>query len=243
MLPVIDADISSTEAVADRREEILAAVEEHAGRIARELALLQGGDYGSKTLNTDTGEWTVKYEAGALQYLRFKGKGGGETYVVSTQRPPDPKDLATAMQDYEHFVASYNAYVASLDGVLDGVLDEFPDVTSTESVVAERDRLVATIRETSNEMAGQLHRYEGDSYGMFAKRVDGKRWELKWEDGLASYLRVGGESGIYLVSQYSPPSAQDVRTLADDFAAFVEAYNDHVEELDADLSTVSLGDD
>jgi hypothetical protein len=240
---LIDADISSTETVAERREEILAAVESHAGRIARELALLQGGDYGSKTFNTDDGEWTVKYEAGALQYLRFAGKGGGETYVISTQRPPDPKALATAMGDYDAFVASYNAYVESLDGVLDGVTDEFPDVTSTESVVAERDRIVGAIRETANDMAGQLHRYEGDSYGMFAKRVDGKRWELKWEDGIASYLRVGGEGGIYLVSQYSPPSARDVRTLADDFAAFVEAFNEHVEELDADLSTVSFGED
>lgn len=240
---MIDADISSTEAVAEHREEILAGVESHAGRIARELALLQGGDYGSKTFNTDNGEWTVKYEAGALQYLRFSGKGGGDTYVVSTQRPPDPKDLATAMGDYEAFVASYNAYVESLDGVLDGVTDEFPEVTSTESVVAERDRIVGAIRETSNEIAGQLHRYEGDSYGMFAKRVDGQRWELKWEDGLASYLRVGGEGGIYLVSQYSPPSAQDVRTLADDFVGFVEAYNDHVDELDADLSAVSFSDD
>jgi hypothetical protein len=240
---LIDADISSTEAVAERREEILAAVEEHAGRIARELALLQGGDYGSKTLNTDNGEWTVKYEAGALQYLRFKGKGGGETYVISTQRPPDPKNLATAMSDYDAFVASYNAYVESLDGVLDGVTDDFPDVTSTESVVAERDRLVGAIRETSNDMAGQLHRYEGDSYGTFAKRVDGKRWELKWEDGIASYLRVGGEGGIYLVSQYSPPSAQDVRTLADDFVGFVEAFNDHVEALDADLASVSFAED
>jgi hypothetical protein len=240
---LIDADINSTEAVAERREEILAAVESHAGRIARELALLQGGDYGSKTFNTDDGEWTVKYEAGALQYLRFAGKGGGETYVVSTQRPPDPKELATAMQDYDAFVASYNTYVESLDSVLDDVTDEFPDVTSTESVVAERDRVVGAIRETSNDMAGQLHRYEGDSYGMFAKRVDGKRWELKWEDGIASYLRVGGEGGIYLVSQYSPPSARDVRTLADDFVAFVEAFNEHVEELDADLSTVSFGAD
>jgi hypothetical protein len=240
---LIDADISSTEAVAERRQEILAAVQEHAGQVARELALLQGGDYGSETFNTDAGEWTVKYEAGALQYLRFKGKGGGETYVISTQRPPDPKDLATALGDYDAFVASYNAYVESLDGVLDDVTDEFPDVTSTESVVAERDRLVAAIRETSNEMAGQLHRYEGDSYGTFAKRVDGKRWELKWEDGIASYLRVGGEGGIYLVSQYSPPSARDVRTLADDFAGFVEAFNDHVDALDADLSSVSLTDD
>ncbi|SEP24007.1 hypothetical protein SAMN04487948_12544 [Halogranum amylolyticum] len=238
----MDADISSTEAVAERREEILAAVETHAGRIARELAVLKGGDYGSETFNTDAGEWTVKYEAGALQYLRFSGKGGGETYVVSTHRPPDPKELATAMGDYDAFVAAYNAYVESLDGVLDGVTDEFPDVASTESVVAERDRIVGTIRETSNAMAGQLHRYEGDAYGTFAKRVDGKRWELKWEDGLASYLRVGGEGGIYLVSQYSPPSAQDVRTLADDFAGFVAAFNDHVDDLDADLSTVSFDD-
>lgn len=239
----MDADITSTENVVERREEVLTAVREHAGQLARELALLQGGDYGSTALSTANGEWTVKYEAGALQYLRFKGKSGGETYVISTKQPPDPKDLATAMRDYDAFVESYNDYVDSLDGVLDDVTADFPAVTSTASVVAERDRIVAAIRDAANDMAGQLHRYEGDAYGTFAKRVEGKRWELKWEDGIASYLRVGGEGGIYLVSQYSPPSARDVRTLADDFVSFVDAFNDHVEELDADLSTVSLGGD
>ncbi|SDN18998.1 hypothetical protein SAMN04487949_3603 [Halogranum gelatinilyticum] len=240
--PDFDADITSTDSVAEHREELLAAVNEHAGRIARELALLQGGDYGSTTFNTDRGEWTVKYEAGALQYLRFSGKAGGDIYVVSTQRPPEPKDLVTAMKDYDAFVESYNEHVASLDGVLDDVTTDFPDVVSTETVVVERDRIVGAIRETANDIAGQLHRFEGDSYGTFARRVGGKRWELKWEDGVASYLRVGGEGGIYLVSQYSPPSARDVRTLADGFVGFVEAYNEFVDELESDLSQVTFGD-
>lgn len=237
----MDVDITATEDVVERREEVLTTVREHAGQLARELARLQGGDYGSAAFTTDRGEWTVKYEAGALRYLRFEGKSGGETYVVSTQRPPDPKDLAAAMRDYDAFVGSYNDFVDSLDGVLDDVTADFPAVTSTASVVAERDRIVETIRDVANDMAGQLHRYEGDAYGLFAKRVEGKRWELKWEDGIASYLRVGGEGGIYLVSQYSPPSARDVRALADDFGGFVDAFNAHVEELDADLSAVAFG--
>ncbi|MUV58186.1 hypothetical protein GJ632_14265, partial [Halogeometricum sp. CBA1124] len=104
----IDFDFADTEDVAARRDEVVAAVESHAGRIARELALLQGGDYGQRAFTTSRGTWTVKYEGGALQYLRYEGKGGAETYVVSTKRQPDPADLATAMRDYEAFVESYN---------------------------------------------------------------------------------------------------------------------------------------
>ena len=240
MIEGLDADVASVEQVAERRDEIVAEVRDHAGTIARELALLQGGDYGQRSFSTRTGEWTVKYEAGDLEYLRFDGKAGRETYVVSTKQPPDPKDLAKAMADYGAFVESYNDYVASLDGVLDGVPDEFPEVESTESVVAERDRIVARIRDTADAMAGQLHRYDGSDYGSFAARVASTRWELKWEGDRTSYLRVGGEGGIYLISQYSPPSAPDVRKHAESFAGFVEAFNDHVDELDVSLEKIDL---
>jgi len=124
--------------------------------------------------------------------------------------------------------------------VLDDVPDEFPAVASTESVVAERDRIVGRVREAANAMAGELHRYDGTDYGSFATRVSGSRWELKWEGDVASYLRVGGEGGTYLLSQYDAPSARDVRELADEFGAFVEAFNDHVDELDVSLSKISL---
>jgi len=89
-------------------------------------------------------------------------------------------------------------------------------------------------------MAGELHRYDGSDYGTFAARVDGKRWELKREESRASYLRVGGEGGVYLLSQYAPPSAADVRQYADAFGGFVDAFNEHVRELNEGLSEVSL---
>ncbi|WP_132057872.1 hypothetical protein [Halorussus amylolyticus] len=232
--------VDSTAELAAERDEVVAAVTEHAGTIARELAVLQGGDYGQRSFDTDAGEWTLKYEAGALQYLRFDGGPGGETYVVSTKQPPEPEALATAMADYDAFVESYNRYVDSLDGVLDDVDADFPEVASTESVVAQRDRILNRIRDAADRMALECSRYEPDEYGTFSARVSGTRWELKWDRDGASYLRVGGEGGVYLLSQYEHPSAKDVRRLADDFSGFVEAYNDHVEELDADLADVSL---
>lgn len=203
---------------------------DHAGRIARELAVLQGGDYGQRAFTTDAGEWTLKYEAGAIQYLRFDPRSGEAVYVVSTKRPPD----------YGAFVEAYNAHVASLSGILDDVEVEFPTPVSTEAVAAERDRVLDAIREVCDQMAAQLHRYDGTDYGTFGARVSGTRWELKREGGVASYLRVGGEGGIYLLSQYGPPSAPDVRNLVDDFPAFVEAYNDEVRELEGGLSTLSV---
>jgi hypothetical protein len=239
MTELFESDLQSAESVVERRDEVVAQVRDHAGRIARQLALLQGGDYGKRTFETDDGEWTVKYEAGDLQFLLFEG-GRSETYVVSTKQPPEPEPLAEALEDYDAFVESFNRYVESLDGVLDDVAADFPRVASTETVVAERDRILGRVSEVADQMARELGRYEGDEYGTFATRVAGTRWELKWGDGGASYLRVGGQGGIYLLSQYEPPSAKDVRNLAADVPEFVAAFNDHVDDLEADLSHVSL---
>ena len=234
----LEFDVADAGAVAERREELLEAVRDHAGRIARELAVLEGGDYGRETFRTETGRWTVKYEAGGLEFLLFEG-GGVETYVVSTKRDPEPEPLATAMADYEAFVAAFESYVDSLDGVLDDVSTDFPEVASTAGVAAERDRVLSAIRETADAMAGELHRFDGTEYGTFTARVEGTRWELKWEGDRASYLRVGGDGGTYLLSQYGPPSVPDTRELAGAFPAFVEAFNEHVAEVTVEADGVA----
>jgi len=235
----LDAEVVGTEAATERRDEVVAAVTEHAGRVARELARLQGGDYGQETFETDAGAWTLKYEAGDVQYLRFE-RGGSEIYVVSTHQPPDPEALAEALADYDAFVAAFNDHVRSLAGVLDDAPEEFPEVDSVDDLVAERERVLSRMRDACNAMAERLRRYEGGEYGSFAARVGGSRWELKWEEGRTSYLRVGGEGGIYLLSQYQPPSAHDLRAHADDFAGFVEAFNDEIAAASETLDEVSL---
>lgn len=235
----LDADVVGTEDAAEHRDDVVDAVTEHAGRMARGLARIKGGDYGKEDFETDAGTWTLKFEAGDVDYLRFDARGT-ETYVVSTQQPPEPEALAHAMSDYDAFVESFNEYVQSLEGVLDDVSTEYPDIASVDDAVAERERVLSQMREATNVMAQQLHRFEGDDYGSFSARVNGSRWELKWEEGRTSYLRVGGEGGIYVLSQYGPPSARDLRANADDFAGFVEAFNEHVSEISDSLSTVSL---
>ena len=242
MIEGLDDATASTERLREQREDVLAAVADHAGGIARELALLEGGDYGRRTFSTDRGEWTVKYEAGRLEFLLFESRSGAETYVISTKQPPEANALRDAMVDYDAFVAAYNEFVEAREDVLDDVDPEFPEVLSTETVVADRDRIVAAIHEVATEIAQQCYRYEGTDYGTFATTVDGTRWELKWEEGQVSYLRVGGEGGVYLLSQYSPPSAPDVRALADDVGGFVEAFNGFVDGLEVDLQQVSFGE-
>ncbi|WP_265110216.1 hypothetical protein [Halosolutus halophilus] len=235
----LEAEIEDAADVAERRDELAARVRTHAGQMARELAVLQGGDYGQETFDTDGGTWTLKYEAGDVQYLRFEPNSGTETYVVSSKQPPEPGPLETAMADYEAFVAAFNAHIDSFDGLLAETPDEFPPIASTAELVAERDRIVERIRDVANAMACELHRYDGE-YGTYATTAGGQRWELKWEGDVASYLRVGGSDGTYLLSQYGPASAPDVRRLADDVPAFVDAFNDHVDDLEADLSQVSF---
>ncbi|QLG50333.1 hypothetical protein [Natrinema halophilum] len=236
-----EADVEAVDEIAERRDELATRVRAHAGEIARELAVLQGGDYGQESFDTDGGSWTLKYEAGDVQYLRFDPKSGSEIYVVSDKRQPEPDALETAMADYESFVAAYNEFVRSLDGLLADVPPTFPEVESTAELVAERDRIVDRIRDVGDAMAGQLHRYDGE-YGTYATTISGTRWELKWEGDLASYLRVGGSSGTYLISQYGPPAAADVRRLAADVPAFVTAFNDHVADLESDLEQIRFED-
>jgi len=240
MVDGLNTDTESTEELREQRDRVLAAVTAHAGEIARELALLEGGDYGRRTFRTDRGEWTIKYEAGRLEFLLFESKSGAETYVVSTKRPPEPKALFEAMKAYDAFVDAYNEFVDSREGILDEIDSEFPEVRSTDALVADRDRIVDAIREVATEIAQQCYRYEGTDYGTFSTTVDGTRWELNWEEGQVSYLRVGGEGGVYLLSQYSPPSAPDVRALANDVGRFVEAFNEWVTDLEVDLQNVSF---
>jgi hypothetical protein len=146
--------------------------------------------------------------------------------------------LADAMQDYDAFVAGFDDFVAANEGVLDDVATDFPEVATTDGVVAERDRVLDRVRDVCDRIARQLQRYEGGDYGTFTERVDGTRWELKWDRDGASYLRVGGTGGLYLLSQYEPSSAADIREYAPLFSAFVEAYNGHVAGLESDLERV-----
>ncbi|TYL40176.1 hypothetical protein CV102_00920 [Natronococcus pandeyae] len=238
----LETDVAEAADVAARRDELAARVRSHAGEMARELAVLQGGDYGQQTFDTDGGSWTLKYEAGDVQYLRFDPKSGSETYVVSSKQPPEPGPLGTAMEDYEAFVAAFNEHIDSFDGLLEDAPDEFPAVASTAELVAERDRIVERIRNVANRMAQELNRYDGE-YGTYATTVSGARWELKWDGDAAAYLRVGGSDGTYLLSQYGPASAPEVRRLVDDVDDFVAAFNEYVEELEADLSEVSFDDE
>ncbi|MFO7927450.1 MAG: hypothetical protein ACQET5_10755 [Halobacteriota archaeon] len=239
-LSELDLDATDVAAVTERRDELLTTVRDHVGRIAYNVARIEGGDYGRRSFSTDRGEWTVKYEAGDIDFLRYDPRGGGETYVISTRSPAEPEALARALEDYASFVAAYNDYVASLDGILDGVDADFPSVESTESIVAERDRIVDRIEACCDRMAGELYRYDGTDYGTFSVRVDATRWELKREQDAVSYLRAGGSGGVYLLSQYGPPSATDVREYAPRFSGVVEAYNDHASELELDLERVEL---
>ena len=238
-LAELDVAVADVEAIAERREEILGAIKSHAGRIAYHVARVDGGDYGRRSFSTDRGEWTVKHEAGELEFLKYDPQSGTETYVVSTKGPAEPAALSRALKDYPSFVEAYNEHVEAIGGILDGVAEEsLPEVAPTDSVVAERDRIVEAIEGRCERIAGELHRHEGTDYGTFSTRVGSTRWELKRDGGGVSYLRIGGSEGAYLLSQYGRPSASDVREYAPRFGGFVEAYNRHVAELEADLRRI-----
>lgn len=233
-------DPTDSDAVAARRDELAAAVRDHAGGIAYQLARLQGGDYGREMFTTSDGKWTVKHEAGDLDFLHFDPKKGTEIYVVSQKSEPDPEQLSQALENYGAFVRAFNDYVAEQEALLRDIDAAFPEAATTADAVAERRRVLDRIEEVADRIAGELHRYEGGEYGTFAARVEGERWELNWDRDGVSYLRVGGSDGVYLVSQYAAPEASDLRRYAPSFAAFVEAYNEEVAALERTLERVEL---
>ena len=239
MIDGLETDVDESDTARERRDEQVDTIREHAGTIARALARLQGGSYGQETFETGGGSWTLKHEDGALEYLRFSPKNGSDIYVVSTKQPPDPEDLVVAMADYGAFVDAFNEYLASIDSILDDVELEYPPAGSGDAVIARRDRLAKTIRDAADAMACELYRFEGE-YGTFTRTVSGTRWELKWDGETTSYVRIGGEGGTYLVSQYGQPSATDLRRYGEEFAGFVDAFNAYVDELESDLDTVSI---
>ena len=240
MTDAFGLDLADADAIVAQRDEVAAAVRDHAGQLAYALARIQGGDYGQQSFTTEAGEWTIKHEKGDIEYLRFSPKSGDDVYVVSAKQDPEPTALARAMADYDAFVAAFDDYLASLDGTLDAVPTAFPDVRSADPVVAERDRIVDAIREVCDRIARELQRYEGGDYGTFTTRVGGDRWELNWDADGASYLRVGGSNGVYILSQYGPPSVSDLQNHAGAFPAFVEAYNEHVAEAGGDLGDIEV---
>lgn len=236
----LDAVVEDADAVVENRDEVVERVRQHAGRMARELARVQGGDYGRRTFRVERGEWTLKYEAGDLEFLRFEGRSGLDVYVVSTKQAPEPEPLATALGHYDAFVAAFNDWVAGLEGVFDAVPDTFPEVDAAGGVVAERDRIVERFEDAADQMAAELHRFEGSDYGTWAVTLRGTRWALKRDVDTAAYVRVGGEDGVYLVSQYGAPSARDVREHAEAFRSFVRAFNEDVAALHDELAAVTL---
>jgi len=233
-------DPTDSDAVAARRDELTTVLQDHAGGIAYQLAKLQGGDYGRETFKTSNGTWTVKHEAGDLDFLLFDPKKGGEIYVVSQKSEPDPEELSRALEDYGTFVRAFDDYVAEQEALLHDIDAEFPEAATTADAVAERRRVLDRIEEVADRIAGELHRYEGGEYGTFAARVESERWELNWDRDGVSYLRVGGSDGVYLVSQYAAPEAADLRRYAPLFEKFVEAYNEEVAALERTLEKVEL---
>jgi len=71
----LDVDLADAEAVADRRDAVVAAVREHAGEMAYTLARVEGGDYGRRTFET----------AGEHPYFCVPHEGSGMTGTVSVQ--------------------------------------------------------------------------------------------------------------------------------------------------------------
>jgi len=94
----LDLDVCDTDAVADRRDELVAAVRDHAaGTIAYQLAKLQGGDYGRQELSTpgDMDRQTRGWRAGVPPVLAEVGLGRVRDLDSSRRTPRTSRPRST----------------------------------------------------------------------------------------------------------------------------------------------------
>ena len=113
-------NIKSAEQVQDKRQKLINKMEEKAHKI-REEASKAGLEY-QKVVETEKGEWTLKWDGDKIKYLRFKN--GVDVYVVSKfDNEAKTADLVKAAKDFENFVQGFNEWLDEQDDGLDEVMD------------------------------------------------------------------------------------------------------------------------
>lgn len=237
-----DADLASTDQVTAITDELRTLVADHADRIAAEYSQISGTDTGTLTLTTDTGEWTLKYTEGQTEWLRYDPT---DTYVISTKQPPGARALVDALEDYPAMVDAFNDYIHHLttqaDALRTDLTDERgpPDIASTDAIQETREAIIASVRADANVIASEHQQVVGDDSGTFTASIDNATWELKWSAETVDWLRVGGRRGTYLISQYEPPTIDELDRLMQDYPAFIDAWNQYVDSAAATLQQLT----
>ena len=108
------------------------------------------------------------------------------------------------------------------------------------AVAAERDAVVARVRDHAGEIAYALARIEGGEYGRRTFETDDGEWTVKHEQGDIEFLKFEPRSGqeTYVVSTKQPPEPAALATALADYDAFVEQFDGYVASLDGLLDDV-----
>jgi hypothetical protein len=103
-----DDQITSADKVQDKREKLIEEMREKAHTV-REEASKAGLDY-KKTVETEAGEWTLKWDEDKIEYLRFKNRC--DIYVVSKfDNEAKTVDLVKAANDFQNFIQGFNDWL------------------------------------------------------------------------------------------------------------------------------------
>ncbi|PSQ53028.1 hypothetical protein BRD20_04865 [Halobacteriales archaeon SW_8_65_20] len=108
------------------------------------------------------------------------------------------------------------------------------------AVAAERDAVVARVRDHAGEIAYALARIEGGEYGRRTFETDDGEWTVKHEQGDIEFLKFEPRSGqeTYVVSTKQPPEPAALATALADYDAFVDRFDGYVASLDGLLDDV-----
>ena len=118
--------------------------------------------------------------------------------------------------------------------------DRFDIAADPAAVAAERDAVVARVRDHAGEIAYALARIEGGDYGRRTFETDDGEWTVKHEQGDIEFLKFEPRSGqeTYVVSTKQPPEPAALATALADYDAFVDRFDGYVASLDGLLDDV-----
>jgi len=248
-------EIQSSDELGEKRDQIVSLVKNHATELVDAYRPLMSNSYGQIRVPVETdageGQWVLKHDDGSPEWLRYESPRGGQTYVISTREPPTAGELAQVMSHYPDFIEGFNAKLERVESGLDEAVDAVtnaPDVRSTDTLSDRQDELAEAFRTVGDEVAAVYSEIRSKNYGKVTATVDGDTWALKFNDnGNAEWLRVGGRSGTYLISDRSTPSLGALTKYGKRLPAYVEAINEALaeeEEAAADFSlTVTTSED
>jgi hypothetical protein len=104
-----------------------------------------------------------------------------------------------------------------------------------QSVTEQRDETLDIVESQLENIVETLVPIYGDRY-TFSVTIDGRKWELKWDDATIKWARVKtGQGKVYLYSNKSTPDPKKLVEGMDTYEDFIQFVNNKLNEYENEL--------